>query len=531
MKTEKLKQNVKGYVHQFEDGGLRLLRKGQKGVIHAIFSRFGLVLILLLLQVGLLFSIFRWFGDLWPHYFGGSVVVTSAMVIYLLNSKMDNSAKITWMVVVAIAPVVGIPMFFYVKSNFGHNILRKRLLELEDQLRGWLPQSQKAVEQLKALEPGAASLAKYLYGRGGGFPVYQNTAMTYFPGGEAKFEELLRQLETAEEYIFVEYFIIDEGLMWGKILEVLARKALQGVDVRVMYDGTCEFSTLPRNYPRLLEKLNIQCKVFSPVQPFVSTHYNYRDHRKILVIDGRVGFTGGVNLADEYINHIQKHGRWKDAALMLEGEAVRSLTAQFLQMWGILKEPEYEQFLTRPIPVPENAKGVAAPYGDCPLDGERVGEMVYIDLLNRAKRYIHIMTPYLILDGELDLGDEEQKDIDEKPELMQFVKETLGDKIKEARASRRLKTHPVCMTAGEGLSFEMEKYFKNLQMPTPVKADRILELNTDHPAVQAMEAAMTSDRAKAELYAKILYDQALLIAGLPLEDPSEYTDLVAELMK
>ena len=402
MKTEKLKQNVKGYVHQFEDGGLRLLRKGQKGVIHAIFSRFGLVLILLLLQVGLLFSIFRWFGNLWPHYFGGSVVVTSAMVIYLLNSKMDNSAKITWMVVVAIAPVVGIPMFFYVKSNFGHNILRKRLLELEDQLRGWLPQSQKAVEQLKALEPGAASLAKYLYGRGGGFPVYQNTAMTYFPGGEAKFEELLRQLETAEEYIFVEYFIIDEGLMWGKILEVLARKALQGVDVRVMYDGTCEFSTLPRNYPRLLEKLNIQCKVFSPVQPFVSTHYNYRDHRKILVIDGRVGFTGGVNLADEYINHIQKHGRWKDAAVMLEGEAVRSLTAQFLQMWGILKEPEYEQFLTRPIPVPENAKGVAAPYGDCPLDGERVGEMVYIDLLNRARDYIHIMTPYLILDGELE---------------------------------------------------------------------------------------------------------------------------------
>ena len=402
MKTEKLKQNVKGYVHQFEDGGLRLLRKGQKGVIHAIFSRFGLVLILLLLQVGLLFSIFRWFGNLWPHYFGGSVVVTSAMVIYLLNSKMDNSAKITWMVVIAIAPVVGIPMFFYVKSNFGHNILRKRLLELEDQLRGWLPQSQKAVEQLKALEPGAASLAKYLYGRGGGFPVYQNTAMTYFPGGEAKFEELLRQLERAEEYIFVEYFIIDEGLMWGKILEVLARKALQGVDVRVMYDGTCEFSTLPRNYPRLLEKLNIQCKVFSPVQPFVSTHYNYRDHRKILVIDGRVGFTGGVNLADEYINHVEKYGRWKDAAVMLEGEGVRSMTALFLQMWSILCQPEFEQFLSDPIPAAANAKGFVVPYGDCPLDGERVGEMVYIDLLNRARHSVHIITPYLILDGELE---------------------------------------------------------------------------------------------------------------------------------
>ena len=222
-----------------------------------------------------------------------------------------------------------------------------------------------------------------------------------FPGGEAKFEELLRQLEKAEEYIFLEYFIIDEGLMWGKILEVLARKAAEGVDVRVMYDGTCEFATLPRDYPSRLEKLGIQCQVFSPVQPFVSTHYNYRDHRKILVIDGKVGFTGGVNLADEYINHIEKYGRWKDAAVMLEGEAVRPLTILFLEMWSILREPEFEKFLSVP-PHSVPAKGFAAPYGDCPLDGERVGEMVYIDLLNRAKRYIHIMTPYLILDGELE---------------------------------------------------------------------------------------------------------------------------------
>ena len=190
--------------------------------------------------------------------------------------------------------------------------------------------------------------------------------------------------------------------MWGKILEVLARKAAEGVDVRVMYDGTCEFTTLPRDYPSRLEKLGIQCRVFSPVQPFVSTHYNYRDHRKILVIDGKVGFTGGVNLADEYINHIEKYGRWKDAAVMLEGEGVRSMTALFLQMWSVLQEPEFEQFLSDPIPAAANAKGFVVPYGDCPLDGERVGEMVYIDLLNRARDYIHIMTPYLILDGELE---------------------------------------------------------------------------------------------------------------------------------
>ncbi len=402
MKKEELKENVRGYAQKFEDGGLRLLKKGQKGIVHAIFSRFGLVLVLLLLQVGLLFSIFRWFGNLLPHYFGGSVVVTAAMVVYLLNSKMDNSAKITWMVVVAILPVVGVPLFFYVKSNAGHNLLRKRLMELEDALRPQLPQNREVVERLRRTEPGAASLAKYLHGPGGGFPVYENTAMTYFPSGEAKFAELLRQLDTAEKYIFVEYFIIDEGLFWGRVLEILARKAAEGVDVRVMYDGTCEFSTLPRDYPKRLEALGIRCKVFSPVQPFVSTHYNYRDHRKILVIDGRVGFTGGVNLADEYINHVEKYGRWKDAAIMLEGEAVRSLTALFLEMWSVLKEPEFEAFLADPIPVPEQTQGTAAPYGDCPLDGERVGEMVYIDLLNRAREYIHIMTPYLILDGELE---------------------------------------------------------------------------------------------------------------------------------
>ena len=401
MKKENFSQNMKDRMQQFEDGGLRLLKKGQKGIVHAIFSRFGLVLLLMLLQVGVLWGVFRWFGTLLPHYFGGSVAVSVFMVVYILNSRMDNSAKITWMVTIAILPVVGVPLFFYVKSNFGHNALQKRAASLTEEARGLQPQPLAAAEALEEADPGAASLARYLHGRGGGFPVYQNTEVTYFPGGEAKFAELLRQLEKAERYIFLEYFIIDEGLMWGRILEVLARKAAEGVDVRVMYDGTCEFSTLPRDYPRRLEKLGIQCRVFAPVQPFVSTHYNYRDHRKILVIDGKVGFTGGVNLADEYINHIEKYGCWKDAAVMLEGEGVRTLTILFLEMWSIRRESEFDKFLSAP-PYSVPAKGFAAPYGDCPLDGERVGEMVYIDLLNRARHSVHIITPYLILDGELE---------------------------------------------------------------------------------------------------------------------------------
>ena len=401
MPKETLQHTMRSKVRVFEDGGIRLLRKGQKGLIHAIFSRFGLVLVLLVLQFGALFSLMRWFSGLLPHYLGGTLLVTAAMMVYLLNQDMNNSVRIPWLVVTALAPVLGVLLFCYPKEDVGHRMLKKRLLELEGQTRSQLPQPQKASTALDADCPGAASLAQYLRGRGGGFPVYENTQVTYFPSGEAKFAALLPQLESATQYIFLEYFIIDEGLMWGRILEVLARKAAQGVDVRVMYDGTCEFSTLPRDYPRRLEALGIQCKVFAPLTPFVSTHYNYRDHRKILVVDGRVGFTGGVNLADEYINHVEKYGRWKDAAVMLEGEGVRTMTALFLQMWSIQREPEFAQFLTRPVPEAQ-AKGFVIPYGDCPLDGERVGEMVYIDLLNRARHSVHIITPYLILDGELE---------------------------------------------------------------------------------------------------------------------------------
>lgn len=401
MKPEEFKQNVKDRVRVFEDGGIRLLKKGKRGIIRAIFGRTGLVLALFFVQVLLLFSVFRWFTALVPHLLGGSIAFTAVMVIYLLNSDMDNSAKITWLVVIALVPVLGVVLFWWTKGEVGHRMLKRRLKQLEQDTREQLPQDAQTLERLKAQEPGAASLAYYLRGKGGGFPVYENTAVTYFPSGEAKFAELLRQLEKAKQYIFLEYFIIDEGLMWGRVLEVLARKAAEGVHVRVMYDGTCEFTTLPRDYPKRLERLGIACKVFSPLMPFVSTHYNYRDHRKVLVIDGKVGFTGGVNLADEYINHIEKYGRWKDAAVMLEGEGVRTMTALFLQMWSIQREPEFAQFLTRPLPETQ-ANGFVIPYGDCPLDGERVGEMVYIDLLNRARRSVHIITPYLILDGELE---------------------------------------------------------------------------------------------------------------------------------
>lgn len=175
-----------------------------------------------------------------------------------------------------------------------------------------------------------------------------------------------------------------------------------GVEVRVLYDGTCTFYRLPYGYPKRMEALGIHCKMFAPLRPLVSTYYNNRDHRKIAVIDGRVGFTGGVNLADEYANLVRVYGVWKDTAVRLEGEAVRSLTLMFLQMWGMdEREPDtdsYGRYLHVPQrPLPE-ASGYVLPYADSPLDDERVGECVYLDILNHAERYVRIMTPYLILD-------------------------------------------------------------------------------------------------------------------------------------
>lgn len=385
-----------------EDKGLTLLKRGQKGILHTIFSRMGLILVLLALQLFLLFGLFQWFKDFLPHILGGTALFTVIVVLYLLNSPINPTAKITWLIVIMLLPVFGSLLYWFTKSDLGHRVLKKYFSILLTASKDAIPQSPEALEGLRLDNSGAASLIRYM-GRSGCHPVYDKTAVTYFPLGEDKFAEMLKQLEKAEHFIFMEYFIVDEGLMWGEILEILARKAAQGVDVRVMYDGTCEFMLLPWDYPKRLKKLGIKCKVFAPVSPFVSTHYNYRDHRKILVIDGHTAFNGGVNLADEYINHKVKFGHWKDTAVMLQGEAVKTFTLMFLQMWGTDgKEPEIEKFLAYPCLPREDAKGYVAPYGDYPIDDDRLGERVYMDILNRAQNYVHIMSPYLILDGEME---------------------------------------------------------------------------------------------------------------------------------
>lgn len=381
----------------------RLIDKSKRSLRSAVFSRLGLIMLLLLLQLGLLIAIFEWFAAFIPHLFGSAMLFNLLMVVILLNSRADPSAKLTWLVVIMVVPIFGALLYLYTRSDIGHRALKRRFQMITSETRFDLRQKPDVMKHIEEVSPGAAALARYV-GRCGCHPVWEHTKVVYHPSGEDKLEALLTALEKAKHFIFLEYFIVDEGVMWGQVLDILANKARDGVDVRVIIDGTCEFTTLPHDYPERLKALGIQCKLFAPARPFISTHYNYRDHRKIAVIDGQTGFTGGVNLADEYINQVERFGHWKDVAISLHGEAVRSLTVMFLQMWAIdtVGFADTAAFLKYPVPSCHDAAGFVMPYSDCPLDGNQVGERVYIDILNRARRYVHIMSPYLILDSTME---------------------------------------------------------------------------------------------------------------------------------
>lgn len=374
--------------------GMRLLKKGQKGVLRLIFGRTGVVLLLLAMNIGLLLAAFAWFAEFLPHIYGGTALFILCMVIYLINNRMDPTAKMTWLIVIMLLPIFGSLLYLFTCTDFGHRAMKKRF-ERIDSISA--PMQNDAVKELEKRSVGAAALARYI-SDSTGMPISGNTEVQYFPCGEEALPAMLAELKNAEKSIYLEYFIIGEGEMWGSILEVLASKAKAGVDVRVMYDGTCEFHTLPKSYPEKLRDLGIDCRVFAPITPFVSTHYNYRDHRKIMTIDGKVAFTGGINLADEYANIINRYGYWKDNAIMLKGGAAQSFQRMFLQTWSLRdKEPIIPPLAKETA----TGEGFVIPYGENPLGDEQVARQVYIDILNRAVRYVHIMTPYMILDGEL----------------------------------------------------------------------------------------------------------------------------------
>lgn len=384
-----------------EDTRILLLEKGKRKLIQIVFGRTGIIIVSLIVQILFLFAGFRYLEGFLPYFWGGSSLLSAAVVLFLFGNDDNPTIKLTWFFILAILPVFGLILYIYIKTDLGHRLMIRRYNDILAQTEDLAPCADACPSE--ALPEGLRNLATYLSSCG--FPCYRNTEAEYFPLGDDAFDVMLDELQKAEHFIFLEYFIVKEGYMWGRVLEILKEKVNAGVEVRVMYDGTCAVALLPYNYPKKLQKLGIACKMFAPLRPFVSTHYNYRDHRKIMVIDGKVGFTGGINLSDEYINLSSRYGHWKDTAIALRGDAVRSLTLMFLQMWDVsslhLAPESYRQYLDIAQPPREKTPGYVIPYGDSPLDRDLVGEMVYLDIINRANRYVHIMTPYLIMDNEM----------------------------------------------------------------------------------------------------------------------------------
>ncbi len=375
--------------------------KGIKRLKKLLFSRALIVSVLMIGQIWILLLFILRLSRYFAAVYGVFMLLSVLVALVVVNKEVNPSYKLAWVIPIMMFPLFG-GLFYLI---FGNTHLSKslsaRMRRVEERINLKAAQSAETGALIKTLPQSLQNQSRYLFNAG--YPAYCRTQTEYLTPGERKFEAMLKALENAERYIFLEYFIIDEGVMWNSILAVLERKVKEGVEVRVIYDGFGCLLTLPDNYYEVLRKKGIQCVEFNPLIPMVTMLMNNRDHRKILVVDGHIGFMGGVNIADEYINAINRFGHWKDAAVQLTGEAVWSLTAMFLSMWDAIAGEETRQEFYRPPPAQAAApapNGIVQPYSDTPLDNEQVGEMVYLNIINRAEKYVYICTPYLIVDNE-----------------------------------------------------------------------------------------------------------------------------------
>lgn len=354
-----------------------------------------------ILQIGVISFFLLKYSESFFDFYLASLTLSIIIVFIIINNKSNPSYKIAWIVPVMIFPIFGGLFYLLYGGNKLSTREKLKMVIQNIEMTNSLKQDDEIIKKIGDKSIYAKNQSEYIlnYAK---CPVYNNTETTYFKIGEEKFEALLRELKKAEKFIFLEYFIIQEGKMFNSILEILEEKAKQGVDVRLIYDDVGCIVTLPHNYKNTLEAKGIKCRVFNPIKPFFTRRLNNRDHRKIVVIDGDVGFTGGINLADEYINEYEKHGYWKDAGIMLKGDAVWNLTVMFLSMWDYIDNKEEDYIKFKPSKNKYyNSKGYVQPFDDSPLINEPIGETVYLNFINKAKDYIYINTPYLIIDNEM----------------------------------------------------------------------------------------------------------------------------------
>ena len=368
------------------------------GIFKKLFQRVVMVSVSILAQL-VVFVLLIWrFQDHSQVIYVLLLLLSVAVTLIIISKNTNPAYKIAWLVPILVFPVFGGLFYLMLGGNRLSSRQKRRMEQVNHTVHSHLHQDPETARALGAENPDAFMESSYIQSVAG-CPVYTGTETRYFPLGDDAWPEMIAELLKAENYIFLEYFIIGEGIMWQSVLEVLKQKAAQGLDVRVMYDDFGCITVLPSGYRKQLEAWGIKCCVFGPYIPVVSARLNNRDHRKFMIIDGKTAFTGGINLADEYINHKLRFGHWKDNAILLRGPAVWSMTVMFLSLWNYVRgtSDDVEQF--RPsLPAPGSGHGYVQPYADSPLDEERVADAVYMNLIARAKRYIHIMTPYLVID-------------------------------------------------------------------------------------------------------------------------------------
>lgn len=373
-------------------------RKVKKGFFSFLINRLTITVILLLIQFfAIVFSLVK-LQDYLAYAYPISLLIAICIVIWLVRKEDNPAYKIAWIILILLLPFLG-GIFYLLWGNTP--ISRSRLPQIPSLQQFQLERhKQPATEALCMENPEFRRTCQYLY-TVAEMPVWQNTSTQFYPLGEQMFEAMLIDLEKAEKFIFLEYFIIEPGIVWDSILEILIRKAQQGVDVRVMYDDAGCLATLPLRYNQTLTKMGIRTVKFNQFLPMLYTYLNYRDHRKMCIVDGNVAFTGGINLADEYINRKERFGHWKDTGIRLCGDGVMNLTALFLQLWDFSTKTKTQDFSNYLPTVSAETDGYVQAFADSPLDSFNVSETAFMSIINHAQKYVYITSPYLTLDNEM----------------------------------------------------------------------------------------------------------------------------------
>ncbi len=330
-----------------------------------------------------------------------SSIIAFLVVLKIYGRDMNAAMKMPWIILIMAFPVMGVCIYFLCGHSGVNGSMRKHFESIQKELQGLISQADSVLEELKAEDVGIANQAWYIC-KYGHYPIYNKTDVEFYGDAADGFEAQKKAMAEAEHFIFMEYHAIEDAESFAGMKKILIEKARQGVEVRIIYDDVGSIGFLSPEFVKEMENYGIQCRIFNRVIPVLNIFMNNRDHRKITVIDGKVGFTGGYNLANEYFNITHPYGQWKDTGIRLEGDAIPSLTVMFLEMWNAIKktDTDYGQYLPE-INYEAKQKGYIQPYADNPLDDERVGENVYMNILKNAKSYAYFTTPYLIISDEM----------------------------------------------------------------------------------------------------------------------------------